>query len=187
MNKYLRAAVCVPFGMIKIAWTKLFHFKSFSASVISLISPYTEITMDRKSKLIIGRNFKMRDGSKIRVRKNAKCMIGKNTSLNCNNMIVCHDKIEIGDDVMFGPNIYIFDHDHDYRAEGGTKAGKYKTSPIKIGNNVWIGANTMVLRGTEIGDNCVIGAGSVVKGKIGANTVLYQKRENVLNEFSIEF
>ena len=52
----------------------------------------------------------------------------------------------------------------------------FKTSPVIIGNNVWIGANTVILRGTEIGDNCVIGAGCVIKGKYGANSVIVQKR-----------
>ena len=176
MNKYVRAAVCVPYGMMKMAWTKLFHFKSFSGSVISLVSPHTEITMDRGAELRIGKNFKMRDGAKIRVRKGAVCIIGNNSSVNSNNIIACHERVEIGDDVQLSPNVQIYDHDHDFRAEGGVKAGRYKTAPVKIGNNVWIGANTVILRGTEIGDNCVIGASCVVKGKIESGSVIVQKR-----------
>lgn len=177
MNKYVRAAVCVPCGMIKMAWTKLFHFGSFSGPLISLVSPHTEITMDGGAELRIGKNFKMRDGAKIRVRKGATCIIGNNSSINSNNMIACHERVEIGDDVQLSPNVQIYDHDHDFRAEGGVKAGKFKTSAVKIGDNVWIGANTVILRGTEIGDNCVIGAGCVVKGKYEAGSVIIQKRE----------
>lgn len=176
MNKFVRAAVCVPCGMIKIAWTKLWHPTSFSGPLISLISPLTEITMDRGAKLRIGKNFKMRDGAKIRVRKGAACVIGNNSSINCNNIIACREQIEIGDNVMFSPNVLIYDHDHDFRADGGVKAGKYRTASVKIGNNVWIGANTVILRGTEIGDNCVIGAGCVVKGKYKEGSVIIQKR-----------
>lgn len=178
MNKYVRAAVCVPCGMIKMAWTKIFHFSSFSGPVISLVSPHTEITMDSGSELHIGKNFKMRDGAKIRVRKGAVCIIGNNSSVNSNNMIACHERIEIGDDVQLSPNVQIYDHDHDFRAEGGVKAGKFKTGTVKIGNNVWIGANTVILRGTEIGDNSVIGAGCVVKGTIPVNTMLIQKTQD---------
>ena len=166
MNKYLRAAVCVPCGMVKMAWTKLFHFSSFSGPIISLVSPHTEITMDYGAELRIGKKFKMRDGAKIRVRKGAICVIGNNSSINSNNMIACHERIEIGDDVQLSPNVQVYDHDHDFRTEGGVKAGKFKTGAVKIGNNVWIGANTVILRGTEIGDNSVIGAGCVVKGII---------------------
>lgn len=176
MNKYVRAAVCVPCGMIKMAWIKLIHFGSFSGPVISLISPYSEITLDSGAELRIGRNFKMRDGAKIRVRKGGKCVIGDNTSINSNNMIACHDYISIGDNCQFSPNVQIYDHDHDFRAPEGIGAMLYKTSSIKIGNNVWIGANTVILRDTEIGDNCVIGAGSVIKGKYEAGSVIIQKR-----------
>lgn len=48
---------------------------------------------------------------------------------------------------------------------------------VSIGNNVWIGANTVILRDSIIGDNAVIAAGSVVKGNIPPNTVYYLKRE----------
>lgn len=118
----------------------------------------------------------MRDGAKIRVRKDAVLKIGKNVSLNCNNMIVCREEIIIGDDVQLSPNVLIYDHDHDYSVVGGVKTGEYKTSPIKIGNNVWIGANAVILKGTTIGDNCVIGAGSILKGTYPQNSVIVQKR-----------
>ena len=120
----------------------------------------------------------MRDGAKIRVRKGAVCKIGRNTSINCNNMIACHKRVIIGDDVQFSPNVQIYDHDHDFRAEGGVKAGKYKTGTIEIGNNVWIGANTIILRGTKIGNDAVIAAGSIVKGEIPEGAVFVQKRVN---------
>lgn len=184
MNKYVRATVCIPCGMIKMAWTKWFHFNSFSGPILSLISPYTEITMDRSAELRIGKKFKMRDGAKIRVRKGAVCIIGNNSFINCNSMIVCHERIEIGDDVQLGPNVQIYDHDHDFRTEGGVKAGKFKTAPVKIGNNVWIGANTVILRGTEIGDNCVVGAGCILSGKYWPNSAIVQKRDTTVTSIN---
>lgn len=182
MNKYVRATICVPCGMIKMLGTKLFHFSSFSGPLFCLVSPYSEITMDRGSKLIIGKQFKMRDGAKIRVRQGAICHIGNNSSINSNNMIACHERIEIGSNVQFSPNVQIYDHDHDYKTEGGIKTGKYTTAPIVIGNNVWIGSNSVVLKGTTIGDNCVIGAGSVINGDIPSNTVVVQKRVTMIKE-----
>ena len=53
---------------------------------------------------------------------------------------------------------------------------KFQTSPITIGSNVWIGANTLILRGTTIGDNCVVAGGSVIRGSYPADTVIVQKR-----------
>ena len=180
MNRYLRALICVPTGILKICFTKLFHPINFKASLINAISPFTEISLDYGGRLLIGKKLKMRDGSKIRVRKGACCKIGKNTSVNTNNIIVCHEKIEIGDNVQLAPNVLIYDHDHDYKAEGGIGAMKYKTSPVIIGNNCWIGANTIILRGTTLGNNCVVGAGSVLKGNYPDGSVIIQKRETIV-------
>lgn len=179
MNKYIRAAVVISFGTIKSLWTKMFHITEFSAPLICMISPFTEITLEYGGELRIGHGFKMRDGAKIRVRKNAKMVIGKNTSINSNNIIACRENISIGDNVQLSPNVMIYDHDHDFRTAGGISTMKYRTDSITIGNNVWIGANSVILKGTSIGDNCVIGAGSIVKGVVEQNTVFVQKRQSI--------
>ena len=58
----------------------------------------------------------------------------------------------------------------------------YKTSPVVIGDDVWIGANTVILRGTVIGRDCVVGAGSVLKGVYPAGSVIVQKRTENIDE-----
>ncbi len=180
MNSYLRAAFVIPFGMLKLGTVKIFHPRAFSGPFVSMISPITEISLDYGGILRIGKMFKMRDGAKIRVRKGAKCIIGNYTSVSINNMVACHESIIIGDHVQLSPNVQIYDHDHDFRHPQGIKANAYKTSPVVIGNNCWIGANTIILRGTTIGDNCIIGAGCVVKGNIPPNTILTQRRESII-------
>ena len=57
-----------------------------------------------------------------------------------------------------------------------------KQLQLKIGNNVWIGANTIIIAGNEDRDNCVIGAGSIVKGNVLSNSVFLQKKENMVKE-----
>lgn len=183
MNKYLRALVVIPMGVLKTLTLKIFHPRKFRGVQLAQISPFTEITLDGGN-LELGKGFKMRDGAKIRVRKGAICKVGKNVSINSNNMIACRESITIGDNVEFSPNVQIYDHDHDFRAEGGIKSKKYKTGPITIGNNVWIGANTIILRDSVIGDNSVIAAGSVVKGKIASDELMYQRRETEFKNIS---
>lgn len=104
-----------------------------------------------------------------------KLKIGKNCFFNNNCAITCLDKIQIGDNCIFGNNIVIVDHDHDFKSNDFRN--KFVTSPVSIGNNVWIGANSIVLRGTVIGNNAVIAAGSVVRGIVESNTVYYQHRQ----------
>ena len=176
MNKYIKAIFCVPFAGIKYAILKLENGKRFSAAFPAITSPLTEITVEGKSELRIDRKLKMHNGAKIRVRKGGKLEIGKNFGMSNGCVVTAYDHIEIGDNVMLGPNVLIYDQDHDYRAEGGVAAMKFKTAPVVIGNNVWIGANTLILRGTTIGDNSVVGGGTVIKGEYPPNSVIVQKR-----------
>lgn len=186
MNKFLRATVVIPTGFLKTLCLKLFHPKSFKGVQFAQISPHTEIILEKGAKLEIGSGFKMRDGAKIRVRKGAKLTIGKNVSVNSNNIIVCRESIAIGTGVEFSPNVQIYDHDHDFRFDGGIKAKRYKTSPIIIEDNAWIGANTIVLRGSHIGSNSIIAAGSIVKGIIPANSIFVQKKDSTIINYSLK-
>lgn len=182
MNKYIKAIFCVPFAGIKYAILKLENGKRFSAAFPAIASPLTEITVEGKSELRIDRKLKMHNGAKIRVRKGGKLEIGKNFGMSNGCVVTAYDHIKIGDNVMLGPNVLIYDQDHDYRAEGGVAAMKFKTTPVVIGNNVWIGANTLILRGTTIGDNSVVGGGTVIKGEYPPNSVIIQKRLTEVRE-----
>ena len=177
MNKYIRTAFCLPFGAVKMCITKLFHLRTFNVSLICVLSPRSEITVEHGANLKIARMLKMRDGAKIRVRKGATCIIGDKVAMGSGTIITCHDRVEIGAGVQLAPNVLIYDHDHDFRGEHGLDTKNYNTSPIIIGKKVWIGANTVILRGTTIGDNTVIGAGSVIKGDYPPNAVVIQKRQ----------
>jgi len=178
MNNIFRAIIEIPVGLVKVLINNLFYGSYISP--VCAIAPFAEITIDRGAKVIIKNRFRARSNSHIRARKDAMLIIGENVSVNHGCMIVCRESIEIGNDVQFSPNVMVYDHDHDYRADGGVKSMQYKTSPIKIGNNVWIGANSVILRGTTIGDNCVIAAGSVVKGVIPQNGLYFNKKEEIV-------
>ena len=93
-------------------------------------------------------------------------------------VVTTYDHIKIGDNVMLGPNVLIYDQDHDYQVEGGVAAMKFKTAPITIGNNVWIGANTLILRGTTIGDNSVVGGGDSYQRRLSPKQCDYSKTNN---------
>ncbi len=177
MNRYIHAGICASIGCAKLFILKITKGKRFTVGGISLISPRTEITVDKGASLNLGKNLRVRSGAKIRVRKNATLYIGDNSSISNNCMVVAWKSIAIGKDVQFGPGVLVYDQDHDYRAEGGMAAEKYKTSPVSIGDGTWIGANAIILRGTEIGKNCVVAAGTIVKGVFPDNVLIYQNRE----------
>lgn len=93
-----------------------------------------------------------------------------NCFINRNAYIVCKKGIRIGNGTIIGPNVCIVDNDHDYHSVGF--AHQFLTDPIEIGENVWIGANVTILRGTKIGNNCVIGAGVVLNGSVPDDTLV---------------
>lgn len=185
LKKYIRASICLLYSFIKFGLIKLFHLKGFKFSFLNLVSPFTEVEIGRKANLSLGRMIRIRSGSKLRVRNGAEVQVGDNTSLNHGCMVISHEKIIIGRDVQLGPNVLIYDHDHDFRAKNGLKELKYKTTPVEIGDNVWIGANSVILRGTKIGDNCVIGASTVVKGEFPDNSIIVQNKQTDVISYRI--
>lgn len=96
--------------------------------------------------------------------------LGENFYANFNMVILDEAEVSFGDNVFIAPNCGFYTAGHPLDATERNKGLEY-ARPIRVGNNVWIGAHTCVLPGVTIGDNCVIGAGSVVNRDIPAGTV----------------
>lgn len=132
--------------------------------------------VDKNSEVELGKIQFNRNVS-IRVRNNAKLSIGNGVNFNNGCIVTCRKHIQIGNNVLIGPNVMIFDHDHDYTAEDYTT--NFKLGSIIIEDNVWIGANVVILKNTIIKQNSVIAASTVVKGLIEPDTIVFNKREIV--------
>ena len=97
--------------------------------------------------------------------------IGEGTYANMNLTMMDDCAINIGRRCLIGPNVLLCTTGHPIAPEHRGD-GMY-SFPINIGDNVWIGANTVVMPGVTIGENSVIGAGSVVTRDIPANVVAF--------------
>lgn len=118
---------------------------------------------------------------------------GNNCEVNMNCTFLDDNKIIIGDNALIAPNVQIYTAFHPVNArerfgepkEDGTfQFCKTQTAPATIGNDVWIGGGAIIMPGVKIGDNVVIGAGSVVTKDIPSNKVAYGNpcrvaRENI--------
>ena len=87
--------------------------------------------------------------------------VGKNFFANYNCMIIDVAKVTIGENCMMAPNVAIYTAGHPIHPAARNSAYEYGIE-VTIGDNVWLGGNTVVVPGVHIGSNVVIGAGSVV-------------------------
>ncbi len=96
--------------------------------------------------------------------------LGENFYMNVNCVILDEAKVTFGKNVFIAPGCGFYTAGHPFDV-AQRNAGLEYAKPISVGNNVWIGGNVVVLPGVTIGDNCVIGAGSVVAKDIPANSL----------------
>lgn len=107
--------------------------------------------------------------------------IGENFYTNHNVVILDCAKVTFGDNVFIAPNCGFYTAGHPLDAERRNK-GLEDAKSISVGNNVWIGGGCTILPGVTIGDNTVIGAGSVVTKDIPANVLAFGNPCKVVRE-----
>ncbi|WP_353674404.1 acyltransferase [Synechocystis sp. LKSZ1] len=162
-------------GLWKILYQKqvqIHNFmKVFAGPRCELILTGENALFEIKGRLILRKDasININDGSLI---------LGNQVFFNRGCSINCHYKIEIGEGCIFGENVLLYDHDHNFKEEGLFQSQGFSKKEIIIEDNVWIGSGTIILKGTYIGKNSVIGAGSLVKSNIPPNTIFFNKRES---------
>lgn len=111
--------------------------------------------------------------------------VGKEFFANYNFIVLDVGKVKIGDNFMCGPNVQISTAGHPLHPESRASGYEYGID-ITIGDNVWIGGNVCVLPGVHIGNNVVIGAGSVVTKDIPDNMLAVGNPCHVVREITEE-
>lgn len=111
--------------------------------------------------------------------------IGRNFFANTNLVILDGARVTIGDHVFIAPHVGIYTAGHPLDVPQRNEGLEY-AYPITIGNNVWIGAHVCILPGVTIGDNTVIGAGSVVTKDIPSGVLAYGNPCKVIRELTNE-
>ena len=153
----VRAALSLP----RVFFWKIRYGSRLKLPWVQAFGKHTELHMDKKARVSLGRETVSRFGLFLRT-EGGTLTIGDKCFFNTQVSVTCLERIEIGDRCQIANNVVIVDQDHDHQAGWGS----YRTSPVIIGNDVWIGANAVILRGSEIGDGAVIAAGAVVRGKV---------------------
>lgn len=128
--------------------------------IFSVIRPYI-------LKTIANIGYGTRIKKNIYINSYKKVTIGKNCFINKGVILDSLGNISIGNNVLIGFNTSITTATHSEKEDNQSII----RNDIMIGNNIWIGANVTILSGSEIGDNCIIGAGAVVRGILKKNGV----------------
>lgn len=168
---YIRSAAAA----VKIVLKKVFNPRSFRSPLIQDISLSAKILMRDRGRIFLGRHIHTKRGVVFEA-SGGMIDIGEGSFFNNGCMVVSKDRIKIGKNTAIGPNVMIYDHDHNIHSSLTLHNSGYVSSPVIIGDNVWIGANSVILRGTTLGSGSVVGAGSVIKGDYPPGSVIIQKR-----------
>lgn len=122
------------------------------------------------------------------VKQNPQLIIGNNCTIGRNVTISCSNYIEIQEDTMIAGYCFVCDSNHGMNPEFGKR---YEKQPLDlkkviIGKNCWLGDKVMVLPGVTIGDNCIIGAGSIVTKDIPSNCVAVGNPAKIIKKYDYD-
>jgi acetyltransferase-like isoleucine patch superfamily enzyme len=158
---------------------------------------FRKLRNKKSGAVIIGKHVSCYAGCSFSVGVKGQCRIGDFTLLN-GALVMADEKIEIGSYCLISWNVGIADSDFhplepaqrliDAQAlapyfKDRPARPKLITAPVKIGDNVWIGMNAVILKGVTVGENSVIAAGSVVTKSVEANTVVAGNPAVVVKRF----
>lgn len=171
----MKPYLLVAYNRMRFSLWRQFHCRGFAFASVELLGRDTKLSFAKTSQVSFGGHL-VSDGRLVIVAgQNARLTIGERTYFNEGAMLSCLEAVSIGSGCRFGPNVKVFDNDHRFSARNGVSQ-EHSTAPVSIGDHCWLGANVTILKGTHIGDNCVIGAGCVVKGIIPAGSLVTQSR-----------
>lgn len=168
MNRKFNYCFRVIFNLLRNFILRVTSFNSINCAVVEFISPFADINVSDGGKIKIGSKSNIEKNSQIRS-SGGEIVLGDGVYINRNCNIISHEKIAIGNGVTIGPNVCIYDHDHNYKHGGGSS---YISKKITIGDGVWIGANCIITKGVSIGANSVIAAGTIVTKNVEKDTII---------------
>lgn len=109
--------------------------------------------------------------------------VGDRVYFGIGSVVVARESIVVGDDCLFGEYVSVRDQDHRFGSNACVVDAGFETAPIRIGNNVWVGAKVTITKGVNIGNNVVIGANSVITKDVPSNVLVAGAPARVIRRF----
>lgn len=167
MDRKIRYGVRIVINFIRGPFSFLLSCGKVRMNYVQLISPAARIRACRGGTILLKGRNSIEDGVLLdsfegNIELNG-CFINRNSTIVSMNLIT------IDSGVTIGPNVCIYDHDHNCSK---VKEKPYNTAPVRIEKGVWIGANSTILKGVTVGANAVVAAGSVVNRDVPPYTIV---------------
>lgn len=124
------------------------------------------------SNIRIGARAMIGEGVFWQVAQNASVVIGDDSDINRNSVVVASESITIGNNVAIAEMVSIRDCEHLFDVDHGVREQGYRIAPIVIEDNVWIGRGVYIGPGTHIRRGSIVGANSVVRGEFPAGVLI---------------
>ena len=165
-SRLYKALAVIRYFLVKVYYRDKFHCSS-----LSMIGGQCGIHILDQGRIICdGRIIVDND---VMLLSKGLLKIGSRFGINRYSRIVAHERIEIGNHVTIGQMVSILDHDHAYTYENEQlKLDGYTTAPVIIGSNIWIGDKCTILKGVTIGDNVIIGANTLVNKDVPSGVII---------------
>ena len=173
-------------GLLKLIIYKLFYLKRLSFNPYIKFSCGAHIRTLKNARIELGKASSYNNGTTVSATQNASITIGEYSGFGRNTIVVARHHIKIGDNVLIGPNVCIYDHDHVFKTNELMKNSGYETAPVIIEDDVWVGAGAIILKGVTIGHGSVIGAGTLINKNVPPNSLVYDKRTVLIKRKIIE-
>lgn len=167
MSRKLRYLFRLIFNFFRINLIKMLSFGKLKSPVSMLASPRSEFRMEDSGSICIKKALNM-EANSLLYAFGGNIHIGS-AFINRNCVIVSRKEICVGDRVTIGPNVCIYDHDHNLKAD--SLEDRFISERVCIEDDVWIGAQAVILKGVHIGTGAVIAAGAVVVNDIPAGAI----------------
>ena len=173
------------YNLLRIGLGHLRYGKQFGVHPLQRISMQCRIKLFGGGQLSIGRNTELAAGCDLQVHDKGTLSIGTGTYMNRYCMVSAHCNVSIGKRCMFGPGVKIFDNNHRFSARKGVSAA-LSCGSIRIGDACWIASDVIILKGAQIGDRCVIGAGCIISGIVPDDTLVKQTQQLSFSPLKLE-
>lgn len=162
--------ILYPLRKSRIHWTcklLIYNFGKIDLGKGASIQEHTAVEIFKNGHLSIGTRTAICRGSILFVLNGAKLSIGNNSYIGEYNNIRCTGKIRIGDNVRISQLITITDGQYNFSDKNRLIGNQgYQKGKVIIGDDVWVGSNSVILPGVKIGNGVVVGAGSVITKNI---------------------